>query len=70
MLCRMLSVCSLCRLYGCNEASYMGQLVCCAGCCLSVLCACCTGVIKPFTWDVLCVVKDVVCLFFVQVVRV
>ena len=70
MLCRILSICSLCRLYGCNEAIYMGRVVCCAECCLSVLCAGCTGVMKPFTWDVLCVVKDVVCLFFVQVVRV
>ena len=28
------AVCSLCRLYGCNEASYMGRAVCCEGCCL------------------------------------
>ena len=52
MLCMMLSICSLCRLYGCNETSYMGH-VCCAGCCLSVLRAGCTGVTKPVTWDVL-----------------
>ena len=35
--------------------------MCCEGCCLSVLCAGCTGVIKPVTWDVLCVVQVVTC---------
>ena len=63
-------ICLLCRLYGCNEASYMGCVVCCAGCYLPVLCAGCTGVTKPVTWDVLCVVQVIVYLFFVQVVRV
>ena len=39
----------------------MGCVVCCAGCYLSVLCAGCTGVTKPFTWDVLCLVQVVTC---------